>query len=108
MPEQAESPPRPAPQPTRQPLSVGRIVHAYCPKKWRGPRAAIVANAWPGSLCANVNVFLDGGNDQLALADFRAAPTGNTLMSATCYDQLDDEQRGMLSGDYWIEWPPRA
>lgn len=52
--------------------SIGRIVHYALP---HGPnlgvfRPAIIVNTFPGSMMANLHVFLDGSNDTHTGADY--------------------------------------
>lgn len=90
----------------------GRVLLCFRNKGWtrnknHDPRPGICVSNFPGSN-HNVNVFLDGGNDADVLAEFRASPAGNTLMSAPVYDSLTPEQRAQIAAkhSYWCEWPP--
>lgn len=66
-----ETPPAPAarvefPTKARPVPTIGRIVLYRLPPRFEGDetlRAALVANAWPSSSCANLRVFLDPAND---------------------------------------------
>lgn len=82
---------------TTKPPTVGRILHAYS-DRWHGPRPAIVTNGFGGA-CANINVFLDGANDQKLLAEFRSHSDGNTFSSVTCFDLDPGEKPVSPSGE---------
>ena len=86
--------------------TLGRVVHVYAARQWSGPRAGIVAMAWPDSGCANVNLQLDGCTDAQLLSFMRASPQGTTLPSIPVFDPLTDEERKAITLDYWAEWMP--
>lgn len=71
--------------------SCGRVVHVYS-NQWRGPRPAIVVQAWGVSgthQLINATVIQDGCND-------KALTMGATLGSVGLYDPLTPEQRAAL------------
>lgn len=94
-----------------QAASVGRIVHVYNPKLWDGARPGVVVGGPWGAVqnqVANVNVFLDGLNDQSVLAQFRARIEGNTFGSIPVRDPLNLEERAVLGAACWAEFPPKV
>jgi len=109
----ATSHPQPAIAESKQLAGKGRVLLCFLADGFtryrdiNDPRPGICVSSFPATH-QNVNVFLDGGNDQEKLAEFRSRPEGNTLMSATIYDPLTPEQRAEVAKrhPYWCEWPP--
>ncbi len=89
----------------------GRILHVYSPL-WTGPQPGIVvggpwgdgADGEPDQQRANINVFLDGHNNQAGLSFFRNRPEGNTLGSVPVYQQSPKN----TSDETWATFPPRV
>lgn len=84
--------------------SVGRVVHCYWPEKWEGPRPGMIVRVWGDTpdACCQVNVQLDGVNDERVLAEFRGRSEGNTLSSVRIYA----ERPALGREACWCEWIP--
>lgn len=100
-------------------VTVGRIVHVYS-SEWTGPRPGIVVNCWSEAeatidspINANMNVFLDGGNDATVLEKKRASRAWPTLMSIPVFEARTPEQRESWAAvsphsTCFAEFPPRV
>jgi hypothetical protein len=94
--------------------SVGRIVHVHSPA-WEGPRAGIIVGTQGVAVDSPVqyvcvNVFFDGGRDELLIQQCRARPEGNTFQSTPIIVNPDEAEaaRERFSFVWWATWPPRV
>jgi hypothetical protein len=96
------------PEPTKQPITTGRVVLVHSRKFKHGPYPGLVVAAFAGTPYVNVNPSVDGANDGEALKEFRDSGQGNTFTSLPVFDPLTPEQRAELPESMvaWCEWMP--
>ena len=105
---------------TKQKISVGRVLHVYG-KKFNGPRAAIVANAWANTPHANLNIEWDTLNDHRVLGDLEVSDYSceETIGSVPVLDLAEGEAIDEAAikkfgceyanlGKVVAVWPPRV
>lgn len=96
--------------------SVGRIVHVYSPE-WEGHRPGMIVGdpVGAGDLdgqyfeSCNVNVFLDGFRDGVALEEARSRRHGNTLCHVPVFESMPSVVFGGVRAFLrYAVWPPRV
>ncbi len=85
--------------------TLGRIVHYTYPDGVTRP--AIVVRDWSNG-CVNLQVFLDGSNDDRDQNDGKPLERATWPTSVTASPAVDGGESGTVPAPCYWNWPPRA